>query len=238
MINAAEGIGEKYGNYGWFNNQTALDYSYEAVDAVLKYIQSSDSPQSYTFSPINEPVDNRDFSAFGTPDALSESGATWTANFIQGVLSRVAAVNPGIPVMFQGSFRKESYWSSKFTAGSNLVFDTHNYYFAGRPTTSENVGDYLCSDAKESAGDGKFPVFIGEWSIQAVSNNTFESRRSNFNKGLYVWSQYAQGSAPWTARMLGTAPVDGEGTQTDYWDLETFIDEGFVEPDSASGFCP
>lgn len=208
------------------------------MDAVLKFIKSSDSPQSYTLSPINEPVDNRDFSKFGTPDALSESGAQYTAEFIQGVLSRVAAVNTGIPVMFQGSFRKESYWSSKFTAGSNLVFDTHNYYFAGRPTTSANIGDYLCADAKESAGDGKFPVFIGEWSIQAVSNNTLDSRKSNFNEGLYVWSKYAQGSAPWTARMLGTAPVDGEGTQTDYWNLEAFIDQGFVDPDSASGFCP
>lgn len=87
------GIGEKDGNYGWFNNQTALDYSYRAVDAVLEFIQSTDSPQSYTFSPINEPVDNRDFTKFGTPDALSEAGATYTANYIQGVLSRVAAVN-------------------------------------------------------------------------------------------------------------------------------------------------
>lgn len=205
---------------------------------MLKFIESSDNPQSYTLSPINEPVDNRDFSKFGTPDALSESGAQYTAEFIQGVLSRVAAVNTGIPVMFQGSFRKESYWSSKFTAGSNLVFDTHNYYFAGRPTTSANVGEYLCADAKESAGDGKFPVFIGEWSIQAVSNNTLDSRKSNFNKGLYVWSKYAQGSAPWSTRMLGTAPVDGEGTQTDYWNLEDFIDQDFVDPDSASGFCP
>lgn len=205
---------------------------------MLKFIQSSDSPQSFTFSPINEPVDNRDFSTFGTPDALSESGTEYTAQFIQGVLSRVAAVNAGIPVMFQGSFRKESYWSAKFAAESNLVFDTHNYYFAGRPTTSANIGDFICADAKESAGDGKFPVFIGEWSIQAVSNNTLDSRKSNFNKGLYAWSKYAQGSAPWTARMLGTAPVNGEGTQTDYWDLETFIDRGFVNPDSASGFCP
>jgi hypothetical protein len=237
-LNVPEGIGEKDGNYGWFNNQTALNYSYQAVDAVINFIQSSGSPQSYTISPINEPVDNHDFSAFGTPDALSEEGATWTANFIQGVLAKVAAVNPGIPVMFQGSFRKESYWSSKFTAGSNLVFDTHNYYFAGRPTTSANVSDYLCADAKDSASDGKFPVFIGEWSIQAVSNNTLGSRKSNFNKGLYAWSKYARGSAPWTARMLGTDPVDGEGRWTDYWDMETFIDLGFVDPDSESGFCP
>ncbi|KAK2769793.1 putative exo-beta-1,3-glucanase [Colletotrichum kahawae] len=232
------GIGEKDGNYGWFNNQTALDYSYQAVEAVIRHIQDSGSPQSYTLAPINEPVDNRDFSKFGTPEALSENGAAWVAKYINGVLARVRVANPHIPVMFQGSFRSESFWSPYFDAGENLVFDEHHYYFAGRPTTSENLPSFICEDAKSSVGDGKFPVFIGEWSIQAVSNDTFASRARNLNNGLYAWSKYTQGSTYWTAKFLGDAPVDGQGTQTDYWNYEGFIDSGIIKPTSADGFCP
>ncbi|KAF7536309.1 hypothetical protein G7054_g4648 [Neopestalotiopsis clavispora] len=231
------GIGEKDGNFGWFKNATALSYSYQAVDAALHFIQSSNSPQSFTLSPINEPVDNPDFTKFGTPDALSESGADYTAAYIREVLSRAANVNPPMSVMFQGSFRKESYWSSKFDTSSNLVFDTHNYYFAGRPTTSANLATYICSDAKDSASDGKFPVFIGEWSIQATTNNTLASRESNLNTGLYAWSKYTQGSAPWTARMYGYDSADGEGTQSDYWNYEYFVNQGFIHPESAVGSC-
>lgn len=55
-------FGEAEGHYGWFNNQTALQYSLEAVDAAISFIQNSNSPQSYTLAPINEPVDVQDLS--------------------------------------------------------------------------------------------------------------------------------------------------------------------------------
>ncbi|KXH26485.1 hypothetical protein CSAL01_05408 [Colletotrichum salicis] len=232
------GIGEKDGNYGWFNNETALEYSYRTIDAVTQYVQASGFPQSYTIAPLNEPADNRDFSKFGTPDALSIDGAAWVAKFINGVLLRVADVNPKIPVMLQGSFRPEPFWSPYFPADANLVFDAHHYYFAGRPTTSENVPTFICEDAKGSISDGKFPVFIGEWSIQAVNNNTFASRAKNLNNGLYAWSKYTQGSSYWTAKFSGNAPVDGQGTQSDYWNYETFIDLGIINPASSTEFCP
>ncbi|KAK1468387.1 hypothetical protein CMEL01_00154 [Colletotrichum melonis] len=232
------GIGEKDGNYGWFNNGTALEYSYRTIDAVVQYVQTSGFPQSYTIAPLNEPVDNRDFSKFGTPDALSINGAAWVAKFINGVLSRVAALNPKIPVMVQGSFRPETFWSPYFPSDANIVFDSHHYYFAGRPTTSDNTPTFICEDAKGSISDGKFPVFIGEWSIQALSNNTFASRAKNLNDGLYAWSKYTQGSSYWTAKFSGTDPVNGQGTQSDYWNYETFIDLGIIDPASSVGFCP
>ncbi|KAF7674870.1 glycoside hydrolase [Alternaria burnsii] len=68
------GFGEGEGRFGWFNNVTNLDYSLRAVDAALAFIQSSGTPQSYTLEPINELVDNRDFTTFGTPAALTENG--------------------------------------------------------------------------------------------------------------------------------------------------------------------
>ncbi|KAF6828096.1 hypothetical protein CPLU01_08693 [Colletotrichum plurivorum] len=232
------GIGEKDGNYNWFNNQTALEYSFRIIEAVAQFVQSSGFPESYTIEPMNEPVDNRDFTKFGTPEALSDNGAAWVARYINGALSRVRAINPKIPVMFQGGFHTEPYWSHYFAADENLVFDTHNYYFAGRPTTSANLPTFICGDAKAAAGDGKFPVFIGEWSIQAVNNNTFASRARNLNDGLYAWSKYTQGSTYWTAKFSGTDPVNGEGKQSDYWNYSAFIELGIMNPASSAGFCP
>lgn len=117
------GIGEKDGNYGWFNNQTALDFSYQAVDAVLKFIQSTNS--HHLSSPTLSLPSTSRLTTETSPNL--EAGSTYTANYTQGVPSRAAAIKARIPIIFQGSFKKESYWSSKFTAESNLVFDAHNY---------------------------------------------------------------------------------------------------------------
>ena len=231
-------FGEATGHYGWFNNATALAYSYEAIEAVIAYVQGSGFPQSYTIEPINEPVDNTDLEDFGTPAALSDSGAAWVLQYLQGVIARVRAANPNIPTMFQGSFKGEAYWSPSFPAGTNLVFDVHNYYFAGRPTDSLNVFALICSDAKTSVGDGKFPVFIGEWSIQTVSDNLFSTRAMNLNTGLYAFAKYDHGSAYWIAKFTGIAAVVGQGVQSDYWSYENFISLGYIDPSSGAAYCP
>ncbi|KAK2792310.1 hypothetical protein FQN52_003787 [Onygenales sp. PD_12] len=233
-VNGLE-IGEAEGHLGWFHNETALDYSYQAIDAVIDFIQGSSSPQSYTIAPINEPADLPEY--FGTPESLSEEAAAWTAQYIQGVIDRVSAADPNIPIMFQGGFKPEAYWSPSFDAGANLVFDVHNYYFAGRDTDSDTVTADICSDAKLSQGDGKFPVFIGEWSIQTVANNKFENRRKNLNAGLYAFGKYTRGSAYWTARFFGNVAVDGEGVQGDYWNFEEFIDLGYINPVEGAEYC-
>ncbi|EAW20793.1 putative cellulase [Aspergillus fischeri NRRL 181] len=230
-------FGEASGHYGWFNNQTALDYSLAAIDAVLAYVQSSGHPESYTIAPINEPVDNRDMRFFGTPAALSENGSAWVLRYIKAVLSKVAAVNPKIPVMFQGSFRPETYWSPNFPSSTTLVFDQHNYYFAGRGATGQNITSYICADAASGAGDGKFPVFVGEWSIQAEYNNTFTGRERALNTGLYAFAKHAQGSAYWTAKFSGNATVNGQGTQADYWDYMTWINQDMIHPADAADIC-
>ncbi|KAF4333488.1 glucan 1 3-beta-glucosidase A [Fusarium beomiforme] len=80
-------LGEREGNYGWFQNQTALDYSCKAVEAAIKVIQESDYPQGFTLAPINEPDDNRDITKFRTPDALSNQGAAWILAYFKDVVS-------------------------------------------------------------------------------------------------------------------------------------------------------
>jgi aryl-phospho-beta-D-glucosidase BglC (GH1 family) len=224
------GLGEKEGNFNWFQNATALRYSLKAVDAAVRFIQSSDFPQGFTLAPLNEPVDNRDITKFGTPASLSDAGAAWVLNYLKEVLYRVQAANAKIPVMIQGGFRPETFWSPSFNSSDNIVFDVHNYYFAGRPTTSANIRQYMCDDAKAAVGDGRFPVFVGEWSIQAVSGNTFASRAQNLNSGLAAWLKYLRGSAYWTYKFYGNVSVDGEGTQGDYWNYSGFMKLGVVDP--------
>lgn len=229
------GLGGREGGFGWFNNQTALDYSYRAVDAAIDFIKDSDHPHMFTLQPLNEPVDNPE--SFGFPEALTENGVSWVLQFFQGVLDRVQKVDANIPVMLQGAFRSELFWSPKFDVSDNIVFDEHHYYFAGRPTTSENLPQFLCADAQASSGDSKFPVFVGEWSIETVSENTLDSRPLNLNTGLKAWAKFTQGSAYWTWKFRGNVPVNGEGVQGDYWNYEEYVDKDVIDP--ASGItCP
>ncbi|KAL3481820.1 glycoside hydrolase superfamily [Aspergillus californicus] len=230
-------FGEAQGHYGWFNNQTALEFSLEAIDAVIAYVKSSGQPESYTIAPINEPVDNTDLSTFGTPAALSDEGAAWVLNYFKAVISKVTAADPNIPLMLQGGFRGEEYWSPQLPVDANVVFDVHHYYFAGRGATSQNIASYICSDAAESPGDGKFPVYIGEWSIQAEFDNTLSGRQHALNTGLYAFAAHTRGSSYWTAKFFGNATVDGEGTQADYWNYMTFVRQGMVNPNEAKDEC-
>lgn len=230
-------IGEKFGNYNWWNNATALSYSYSAIDAVVDFIQNSGHPEAYTIEPINEPGDSSDLSLIGTPAQLSESGSKYLAAYFNGVIDRVAAVNPDIPIMLQGGFKNPTYWAEFFSTSANIVFDVHQYWFGGLPSDSDSVSIDLCASAAANAGNGVFPAFLGEWSIQTISNNLLANREKNVQAGLYAADKFLQGSAYWTAKFKGNATVDGEGTQEDYWNFETFIDLGYVSLTAGAEYC-
>lgn len=230
-------FGEAEGHYGWFNNQTALDYSYQAVSAAINFIQNSGFPSHFTLEPLNEPVDNTNIVFFGTPLALSDAGAAWVTKYIQGVVSRAASLNSKIPIMLSDGFKGTTAFSDSFAASTNLVFDIHNYYFAGRSVSSANESVAICSDAKASTGDGKFPTFVGEWSIQAELANTFSSRAKNLNTGLYAFNKYTAGSAYWAAKFAGNATVNGQGTQSDYWNYLGLAELNLISPSSGAAFC-
>jgi aryl-phospho-beta-D-glucosidase BglC (GH1 family) len=231
-------IGEASGHWGWFYNETNFNYSMKVVDAVLSFIQESGHPEHFTYEPMNEPADNRDLSVFGTPAALSDTGAAYVVKFIKAVISRVASVNRNIPVMFQGSFKTEDYWSANFSKDDNLVFDKHDYFFEGRNTTSSNLPSYICSDAKLIPGDGKFPVFVGEWAIQTLYNNSFALRERNLNVALAAYHKFAHGSSYWTWKFTGNTTVGGEGVTGDYWNFEEYADRGYYHPKASDiAFC-
>lgn len=105
------GLGGREGGFDWFHNETALHYSYEAVDAAIAFIQGSSYPHKFTLEPLNEPVDNRDPSTFGTTESLSPEGASWVLAYFREVLSRVKKANTVILVMLQGGVKGEAFWS-------------------------------------------------------------------------------------------------------------------------------
>lgn len=228
-------IGEATGHLGWFNSTTNLDYSLQAVDKVLDFIVSSGHQNHFTLEPINEPMDN--LSAAFTPGSLSATGLQWVKKYFDLVIEHTEAVNPKIPVALQ-TFQTEAFWSSQFAKDKNIVFDQHIYYFENKAVSSANVSVSFCKDAQTYAGDGVFPVFIGEWAIQTGGYNSLADRERNLKTAQYTWNKYAHGSAMWTGRHFGNVPVNGEGVLRNYWNYEDFIDLGFVEPiDKLENLC-
>ncbi|KEQ78651.1 glycoside hydrolase [Aureobasidium pullulans EXF-150] len=229
-------IGEASGHDAWFYNETNLEYSYKAVSAVLSFVEASSYSWAYTLSVLNEASDTP--SAFATADTLTTNGTQWIVDYTNGVFDLIAESSvTKLPVMLQDCFLGEEHWSSYFASTANLVIDTHIYYFAASGIYSEYVNSAVCGQASVAPGDGKFPVFIGEWSLQVLYNNTYEARESIFNTQRYAWSRYVQGGSFWGAIFNGTDSVDGEGTQRDYWSYNRLIDAGVVKSPTNATYC-
>lgn len=221
-------IGEAIGHDNWFYNNTNLEYSYQAIEAILTFIENSGNPWAFSVSALNEASDN--LAGFATATTLTSDGTAWIVEYIQGVINRTEAVNSRIPVVLQDCFLGEEHWSGYFANTTNLVIDTHIYYFAASGVYSGYVTPAICGQAKVAGGDGKFPVYIGEWALQVLYNNTYDNRETIFNTQRYAWSEYVSGGSFWSAKFNGTAAVDGEGTQKDYWNYNGLIDAGVINP--------
>ncbi|KAL5357255.1 glycoside hydrolase superfamily [Aspergillus floccosus] len=221
-------IGEALGHDDWFHNQTNLDYSYQAVDAALDWIADSSKPEAFTFSPINEASDN--IAGFGTPETLTSNGTVWVVEYARGVIDRVKKKLPCLPIMMQDCFMGEEHWSPYFGECDNVAIDVHIYYFAAAGIYSQYVSNAICGQAEGTVGDGKLPVFVGEWALQVLYNNSFAMREEIFNTQRYAWYEYLHGGTFWSIKHNSTAPVDGEGLQRDYWSYEGLIDEGVIKP--------
>ncbi|KAI0470539.1 glycoside hydrolase superfamily [Xylariaceae sp. FL0804] len=228
-------IGEASMHDDWFQNSTNLAYSFKAVEGVLSFIKNSGHMNSFTIAPINEASDN--LSSFGSSDGLSEDGANWVLTYMDGVFNRVAKVDERIPVMLQDNFKGASYWAPLFNATQNLVFDSHVYYFAASGTYSQWVSPAICGQAAYIAEETKFPVFIGEWALQTMYNNTMAGRKTLFDTQRWAWQNYTAGGSFWNAVSYSTAVVDGEGTQRDYWSYVDLINAGVITTQTNSSYC-
>ncbi|KAJ5585919.1 exo-beta-1-3-glucanase (GH5-family) member of the ScExg1-family [Penicillium hetheringtonii] len=110
-------------------------YSYEAIDQVLQFFVEKGYPWALTISHINEASDNP--SAFASPNTSTINGTNWIIKYTNGVLTRIARVDKLIPLMLQDCFLGEEHWSSLFPSKTNLVIDTHLYYFAASGAYSQ-----------------------------------------------------------------------------------------------------
>jgi len=228
-------IGEALFHDSFFNNATNLDYALQAVDSILKFIGNSGHINAFTISPINEASDN--LAGFATPAGLSANATSWINTYMSGVLSKVAKVDSRIPVMLQDCFLGHDYWAAFYPASTNLVIDTHVYYFAAAGTYSKWVAPAVCGQASSLAGNGKFPVFVGEWALQVMYNNTLAGRKQIFDTQRYAWQRDVSGGTFWTAVSYSTAAVDGEGTQRDYWSYIDLINAGVITAATNASYC-
>ena len=102
------------------------------------------------------------------------------------------------------------------TTPAHLVIDSHVYYFAAAGSYFQYAAPAVCGQAAYIAQDTKFPVFIGEWALQTMYNNTLAGRKTLFDTQRFAWQKYVAGGTFWSAVSYSTATVDGEGTQRDY----------------------
>jgi glucan 1,3-beta-glucosidase len=228
-------IGEALFHNDWFNNATNLDYSFQAVDGVLNFIKNSGHMNAFTIAPINEASDN--FEGFGSADGLTVNGTNWVNTYHDGVLAKIAKVDKRIPMMIQDCFKGASYWSPFYAGSANIVMDSHVYYFAAAGAYSGYVNPAVCGQAAYIAQETKFPVFIGEYSLQAMYNNTLADRKSIFDTQRYAWNKYVAGGTFWTAVSYSTAKVDGEGTQREYWSYIDLINQGVITKATNESYC-
>ncbi|KAL4862316.1 hypothetical protein BDV12DRAFT_46201 [Aspergillus spectabilis] len=221
-------IGEKVGNNGWFYNATNMAYSLQAVNEVLAFFVETGYAWAFTLSPINEASDNP--KQFASPNTLTTNGTAYIVRYTNAVLSAIKKVDERIPLMLQDNFLSEEHWSPYFPAGTNLVIDQHVYYFAASGVYSQWANGAICGQASVLSGDGKFPVFVGEWALQTLYNNEFDNRKNLFETQRYAWSYYAQGGSFWNVKHNSSVVVDGEGMQRDYWSYLDLLDEGVIGP--------
>ncbi|KAF5585848.1 glycoside hydrolase [Fusarium subglutinans] len=230
-------IGEAFGHDGWFYNSTNLAWSFKAVDKVLDFVKTSGHKNAFTIAPLNEVSDN--LAGFGSAAGLSDKATNWVLTYMNGVFQRVEAVDKRIPVMLQDNFKGAAFWSPLFDKKRNLVIDSHVYYFAASGTYSQYVAPAVCGQAKYLAEETKFPVFVGEWSLQTIYNNTLSvpSRKTIFDTQRYAWQKYVAGGAFWTAVSYSTTPVDGQGIQRDYWSYVDLIRAGVITKATTKSYC-
>jgi glucan 1,3-beta-glucosidase len=141
-------------------------------------------------------------------------------------------------MMIQDCFMGASYWAPFYDASTNIVFDSHVYYFAAAGTYANYVNPAVCGQGAYIAGDQtKFPIFIGEWSLQAMFNNTLDTRKGLFDTQRYAWNKYVSGGTFWNAISYSTAKVDGEGTQREYWSYIDLINAGVITKATNESYC-
>jgi glucan 1,3-beta-glucosidase len=103
-------------------------------------------------------------------------------------LKKIAKVDKRIPMMIQDCFMGASYWAPFYDSSANIVFDSYVYYFAAAGAYSQYINLAVCGQALYLVSQTDFPVFVGEWSLQTMYNNTFAGCKALFDTQRYAWT--------------------------------------------------
>lgn len=90
-------------------------------------------------------------------------------------------------------------------AGSQFALDPlpheqHIYYFPVEGVQGASIPGLICQEAIGRRADG-FNVFVGEFSLQALLNNTLDGRQAVYESQVRAFQQYLSGRTFWTARF-------------------------------------
>jgi hypothetical protein len=163
---------------------------------------------AFTISPLNEASDN--LAGFGSAAGLTQNGTDWINTYYDGVLKKIAKLDKRIPLMIQDCFKGASFWAPFYNTSTNIVFDSHVYYFAAAGTYSNYVNPAVCGQASFIAEETKFPVFIGEWSLQAMYARLCSTL--NATHGRSIWLVALSGPQSATRLILSTERVHSAST--------------------------
>ncbi|KAL8280492.1 hypothetical protein RQP46_007140 [Phenoliferia psychrophenolica] len=201
--------------------------SMQVVGKVLDYIEASPNSGSYTFSPINEPGDD-----FSTLFTSYPSGTEWLLKYMRAVYAMIKSRKMSTPLLHTDTYHDNgpSYWASYWPKGSNIVMDTHIYYYVPTGISAAELPLLACEKAKQNS-TSTFPVLVGEFTVAATDNNTLAFRPET---QLYAFQKYLNGGVFWNARYLSNDTIgSGEGYMSDYWSYESLIDAGAINPGGA-----
>jgi hypothetical protein len=138
---------------------------------------------------------------------------------VKAVYAKMQAVNPNLWLMqndgFAGASRWTPYWNTtdkwmldvvrRTIAGSQFAFnpllhEQHIYYFPVEGVQGASIPGLICQEAIGRRADG-FNVFVGEFSLQALLNNTLDGRQAAYESQVRAFQQYLSGGTFWTARF-------------------------------------
>ncbi|KAL8277702.1 hypothetical protein RQP46_009975 [Phenoliferia psychrophenolica] len=205
-VNDLEG-GEASGHNNWWYNSTHFAESMIVVGKALDYISSSPNSASYTFSPMNEPGDNPEY-LFTTEMVSYPSGVNYVLKYYKAVYAMMQARGMSTTLMVSDTYAGPAYWAPYWAVGSNIVFDTHIYYFAAEGVSGYQIPELVCAKAKNST--------------------------TTFPTSLYAFQKYLSGGSYWNVKYLDTDDIaSGTGSMAQYWGFETLIDEGVINAGGA-----
>lgn len=322
--------GERIGATGWFNSAENLSYSFQAIDAILGFISATGHVNGFSISPINEPCDVT--AQFATQGGLSLGATNFINTYIQGVLKKIGQVDARIPCMVQDAFLGHDYWAPFFSAGANVVIDSHVSFsgaigagisagigaginganvaagvganaagvaasagvgahvggglfgglsgllggsvsgnagakvggaasvgsyagananvganaganVAGAVSASSNLSAHLiapsvCKQTSLLKGNGKFPVFVGSYGIQAQEGNTLAGRKTIYNTQKYAYAQNLSGGCFSHAKAYSNSvAVSGEGCASDYNSFQNLMTANVATKNTDSCYC-